>query len=463
MTEENYRIEHDSMGEVRVPKDALYGAQTQRAVENFPVSGWKLPQPFIQAIALIKEAAAFVNQQLGLMDAGMAAAIQAAAKEVAEGKHPQHFPLDVFQTGSATSTHMNVNEVIATLATRRLGQPVHPNDHVNMSQSSNDVVPSAIHISTTLDLTQQLLPALQYLQQTIDKKAASLDHVVKSGRTHLMEAMPIRMSQELSGWSAQIAHGQDRLRATLPRLLKLAIGGTAVGTGINAHPEFGKRVAARIAQETSLAFVASTNPFELISSQDTAVEVSGGLKVIAVSLTKICNDLRWMNSGPHAGLAEITLSSLQPGSSIMPGKVNPVIPESMLMVCAQVIGHDLTITLSGAAGNFQLNVMLPVLIYDLLESIRLLSSVSRLLADRAIRDFSVNETRLRELAERNPILVTALNPIIGYEKGAVIAKRALSQGRPIKEVAAEMTGLKREELDRLLDPRALTQGGISTP
>ncbi|GIV78755.1 class II fumarate hydratase [Litorilinea aerophila] len=460
MAAENYRIERDSLGEVKVPADALYGAQTQRAVENFPISGLRFPRPFIRALGMIKRAAAMVNQELGLMEADMAEAIQAAALEVEEGKHDAHFPLDIFQTGSGTSTNMNANEVIATLASARLGRRVHPNDHVNMSQSSNDVIPTAIHVSAYLLVAEELLPALRHLHQTLTEKAASVDHVVTTGRTHLMDAMPIRLGQEVGGWASQIAHGIDRIQASLPRLAELAQGATAVGTGINAHPEFGRRIAARLSELSGLPFVTSSNYFESLSAQDAAVELSGQLKTVAVSLMKIANDLRWMNSGPIAGIAEIVLPALQPGSSIMPGKINPVIPEAVTMVCAQVMGNDVTIGVAGQSGNFQLNVMLPVIAYNLLQSIQLLANGSRVLADKAIRDFTVNEERIAALVGRNPILVTALNPIIGYEKAAQLAKKAYAEGRSIKEVALEMTDLSSEELDRILDPRKLTEGGI---
>ncbi len=460
MSEQGYRIERDSLGEVKVPADALYGAQTQRAVENFPVSGLRFPRQFIRALGMIKGVAAAVNQDLGLMEPDMAAAIQEAAKEVEEGQWDDQFPIDIFQTGSGTSTNMNTNEVIATLASRKLGRKVHPNDHVNMSQSSNDVIPTAIHVSAYLSVEETLLPALAHLKEAIDKKAAETDHVVKTGRTHLMDAMPVRMSQEMSGWSSQIVHGMDRVRAVLPRLALLAQGGTAVGTGINAHPEFGRRFAAKMAERTGLPFETSPNYFESLSSQDTAVELSGQLKVIAASLMKIANDLRWMNSGPIAGLAEIALPALQPGSSIMPGKINPVIPEAVTMVCAQVFGNDVAITVGGQAGNFQLNVMLPVIAHNLLESIKILGNVSRILADKAIAGFTVNEERIASFVDRNPILVTALNPVIGYELGAKIAKRAYAEGRTVKEVALEMTDLTPEELDEILDPRKLTEGGI---
>jgi fumarate hydratase class II len=458
---QSFRIEHDSMGELRVPSAALWGAQTQRALENFPISGRTMPHAFIGALAVVKQAAARANGRLGLLDAAVATAIEAAAAEVAAGRHEAHFPIDVFQTGSGTSTNMNANEVIAALATQRLGAPVHPNDHVNMGQSSNDVIPTTIHVSAMLALRGDLIPALHRLAEVIGEKAAAVGDRVKTGRTHLMDAMPVTFAQELSGWRAQIDSGLERLAATLPRLQRLAQGGTAVGTGINAHPQFAMGFCAALEELTECAFAPARNYFEALSCQDTAVELSGQLKVVAVSLMKIANDLRWMNSGPLAGLGEIALPALQPGSSIMPGKVNPVIPEAAAMVCAQVIGQDATITLAGQSGNFQLNVMLPVIAYNLLESIRMLANVARLLAERAIAGFTVNEARLAEALERNPILVTALNPIIGYEKGAAIAKKAYAEGRPIREVAAQMTDLSREELERLLDPQALTRGGIS--
>ena len=461
MAEQPVRMESDSMGEVRVPAWALYGAQTQRAVENFPISGLRFPRAFLRALGMIKGAAAAVNQELGLLDPAMAAAIQKAAQEVEEGIHDEHFPLDIFQTGSGTSTNMNANEVIATLAARALGRKVHPNDHVNICQGSNDVIPSAIHVSAALEVAGQLVPALTHLAETIDGRAAQLDPVVKTGRTHLMDALPVRMSQELGGWSRQVRDGIERLQATTPRLCQLALGGTAVGTGVNAHPDYGRRVAARLASLTGLPFAASRNYFASISSQDTAVELSGQLKTVAVALMKISNDLRWMNSGPQAGLAEIALPALQPGSSIMPGKINPVIPEAVTMVCAQVIGNDMTIAVAGQSGVFQLNVMLPVIAYNLLQSISLLARAASLLADKAIAGFTVKEARIAELIDRNPMLVTALNPVIGYELGAQIAKKAYAENRRVKDVAAEMTQLSREELDRLLDPRKMTEGGIS--
>ncbi len=460
MCGQEYRIEHDSLGEVKVPKDALYAAQTQRAVDNFPISPLSFPRQFIRAIGLIKGAAAAVNLDLGQIDAEMADAIQNACAEVAHGAHDAHFPLDIFQTGSGTSTNMNANEVIATLASRTLGRSVHPNDHVNMGQSSNDVIPTAIHVSAYLAVVEELLPALQHLQQTLDAKAAEVDDVVTTGRTHLMDAMPVRLSQELGGWSNQIDKGQRRLHDALARLAELAQGGTAVGTGINAHPEFGERIAAKLAAMTAQPFRTSENYFESLSSQDASVEMSGQLKTIATSLMKMANDLRWMNSGPIAGFGEIELPALQPGSSIMPGKINPVIPEAVAMVAAQVTGNDVTITIGGQSGSFQLNVMLPVIAYNLLQSISILAGASRLLADRAIAGFAVNAERIGQLVDRNPILVTALNPVIGYELGAQIAKTAYAQERTLKEVALEMTDLSAAELDELLDPRKLTEGGI---
>jgi len=460
MSAQDYRIEKDSMGELRVPADALWGAQTQRAVENFPISGRPLPRAFVRAVGLVKWAAAGANHELGLLEDTLADAIRAAADEVAEGAHYEQFPVDVFQTGSGTSTNMNANEVIATLATRRAGRPVHPNDHVNMGQSSNDVIPTAIHVSAALELEAALLPALEHLAQVIEAKAVECHEVVKTGRTHLMDAMPVRMSQELGGWASQVRAGLDRVRGTRSRLRRLAQGGTAVGTGINAHEAFGERFAAQLAQRTGTEFAASDDYFESLSCQDTAVELSGQLKTVAVSLMKIANDLRWMNSGPLAGIGEIALPALQPGSSIMPGKVNPVIPEATAMVAAQVIGNDTTITIGGQSGNFQLNVMLPVIADRLLDSIALLAAAARALADRAIAGFAVNEAHIKAALDRNPILVTALNPVIGYELGAATAKKAYAQGRPIREVALEMTELSEQELARLLDAASLTEGGI---
>ena len=461
----DYRMEHDSLGEVRVPADALYGAQTQRAVENFPISGIRFPRVFIRALGLIKAAAAEVNADLGLLDAEKAQAIGQAADEVAQGRWDDHFPIDIFQTGSGTSTNMNANEVIARRATQILGgdpasRLVHPNDHVNMGQSSNDVIPAAIHLSALLQLEAVLVPGLRHLRETLQARAAELDDVVKTGRTHLMDAMPIRLGQEIGGWAYQVGQSLDRIESCRPRLAKLALGGTAVGTGLNAHPEFGRRMAAKLAERTGLPLVEAENHFAAQAAMDTATELSGHLKTTASALMKIANDLRWMNSGPIAGLGEISLPALQPGSSIMPGKINPVICEAMMMVCAQVMGNDVAVTIGNARGNFQLNVMLPLMAHNLLQSITILGNAARTLADKALAGFTVNRERIAGLVEKNPILVTALNPVVGYDQAAQIAKRAYAEGRRLKEVAAEMTDLSPEELDRLLDPRLMTQGGI---
>jgi fumarate hydratase class II len=461
MTEPHYRIEKDSMGELQVPVSALYGAQTQRAVDNFPISGLTLPPAFIRTVALIKKCAAQVNRELGELPETHAKAIVAAAQRIIDGQYGEQFPLDVFQTGSGTSTNMNVNEVLATLASELTGEKIDANDHVNMGQSSNDVIPTAIHVSAALQCHKLLLPALRHLAETIEHKAASLDNVTKTGRTHLMDAMPLRMSQELGAWALQIRNGIARIGATLPRMYKLAQGGTAVGTGINAHPQFAARFAAVLSAETGLPFQANDSFFESLSAQDASVELSGQLKTVAVSLMKIANDLRWMNSGPLSGLGEIELPALQPGSSIMPGKVNPVIPEAAAMVAAQVIGNDATITVAGQSGSFQLNVMLPVIAYNILQSIELLGNACNVLADKAIAGFVVREDTLQEALAKNPILVTALNPIIGYAKAAEIAKTAYRENKPVLDVAAAMTDISREELIKLLDPGHLTQGGIN--
>jgi fumarate hydratase class II len=454
------RVERDSMGPLEVPATALWGAQTQRAIENFPPTGLRMPRAFIRALALIKHSAAGANAELGDLPQAVGTAIQEASLEVAAGNCDDEFPVDVFQTGSGTSSNMNANEVIATLASRILGSKVHPNDEVNMSQSSNDVIPTAIHVAAALMLDEQLRPALGRLREVLRDRATELADVVKTGRTHLMDAMPITLGQELSAWHSQIAAAEARFAEVTQRLLALAQGGTAVGTGINARAQFGAVFARHLAQRTGLAFRPSDNFFAALSSQDTAVELSGQLKVLGVSLMKIANDLRWMNSGPLAGLAEIALPALQPGSSIMPGKVNPVVPESVTMIAAQVIGNDATITIAGQSGNFQLNVMLPVIAYNLLQSVQLLGIACGSLADNALAGFTVNRERLNAALARNPILVTALNPLIGYEKGAAIAKKAYAEGRPILDVAAEMTGMKLDELRALLDPKALTEGGI---
>ena len=454
-----FRIEHDSMGELRVPADAMWGAQTQRAIDNFPVSGRPMPPKFIHALALIKAAAAEVNGWLGLLDDGRAQAIASAAADVAAGRHDDQFPIDIYQTGSGTSSNMNANEVIARLASSAR-RNIHPNDHVNLGQSSNDTVPSAIRVAAVLAVQRDLLPAIRQLRRVIDRKGKSLAKVVKTGRTHLMDAMPLTMGQEFATWSAQLDSAQARIEDALKRVRRLPLGGTAIGTGINAHPQFGPRVARALQAGTGVRFESAANKFEGLAAQDDLVELSGQLNALAVAVTKIANDLRWMNSGPLAGLGEIELPALQPGSSIMPGKVNPVIPESACMVCAQVMGHHTAITVAGASGNFQLNVMLPLIASDLLESIRLLANVLPLLGDRAIAGLKVRHDNIDAALTRNPILVTALNPVIGYEKAAAIAKRAYKEKRPVLEVAIEGSGLDAATLKRLLDPAKLTKGGI---
>ncbi|HBM27338.1 class II fumarate hydratase [Halomonas meridiana] len=453
------RIERDSMGELEVPATALYGAQTQRAINNFPVSGTPMPVAFVHAVARIKLAAARSNHQLGLLDAERAQAIEKAAQAVIEGQHDEHFPIDVFQTGSGTSTNMNVNEVLATLASRE-GVDVTPNDHVNMGQSSNDVIPTAIHLSAAIAVHESLRPALIELKATIDRRASELSHIVKTGRTHLMDAMPLRMDQELGAWSSQVGQAIERFDSAMTRLCRLAQGGTAVGTGINAPPEFADLMANDLSQQTGLSFAPNDSFFASLASQDAAVELSGQLKGLACVVMKIANDLRWMNSGPLAGLGEIELEALQPGSSIMPGKVNPVIPESAAQAAAQVIGLDAAITVAGQSGNFQLNVMLPLVASNLLTSITLMSSTAKLLGERAIATFKVREDNLQGPLARNPILVTALNSVIGYNAAAAIAKKAYQAGRPIIDVAEEETELDRATLERLLDPTVLTKGGV---
>ncbi|MFC4728538.1 class II fumarate hydratase [Coralloluteibacterium thermophilus] len=460
MSKQPTRIEHDSMGELRVPADALYGAQTQRAVQNFPISGLRMPRQFIRALGLVKSACAGANLELGHLGKAEAKAIRKAAGKVADGEVDAHFPVDVFQTGSGTSSNMNANEVIANLAGAAGKVRIHPNDHVNMGQSSNDVIPTAIQVAGTLAVHEHLLPALKHLRKTIQGRAKALAKVVKTGRTHLMDAMPVTFGQELGGWAAQIASAMERIEDSARRLRRLPQGGTAVGTGINADPKFGKYVAAGLTDLTGVKFEPAANLFEGISAQDAAVEMSGQLNTLACALMKIANDLRWMNSGPLAGLGEIELPALQPGSSIMPGKVNPVIPEATAMVCAQVMGNHTTITVAGASGNFQLNVMLPVIALNLLQSIEILGNAARQLADAAIAGFTVREDNIRGALERNPILVTALNPVIGYEKGAATAKQAYKEGRPILEVAMETTGMSEDALRPLLDPAVLAKGGI---
>lgn len=457
-----YRVEHDSMGEVRVPAGAKWRAQTQRAVENFPISGQRLERAHIEALARVKAAAAKVNAELGVLDPGIAEAIQEAAAEVAEGRWDDHFPIDVFQTGSGTSSNMNTNEVLATLATERLGREVHPNDHVNASQSSNDVFPSSIHIAATDAVTRELIPALAHLAVALELKSAEFADVVKSGRTHLMDATPVTLGQEFGGYAAQIRYGIERLRASLPRLAELPLGGTAVGTGINTPPGFAAAVIAEVAHVTGLPLTEARDHFEAQGARDGLVETSGQLRTIAVSLTKISNDLRWMASGPRTGLAEISLPDLQPGSSIMPGKVNPVIPEAVLMVAAQVTGNDTTVAVAGAAGNFELNVMLPVIAKNVLESVRLLANVSRLLADRTVDGITADVERAREYAESSPSVVTPLNKYIGYEEAAKVAKRSLAERRTIREVVLDSGYVERgdltlEQLDEALDVLRMTR------
>jgi len=450
------RLESDSMGEVMIPGDALYGPQTQRAINNFPISGLTMPRTFIRALGLIKGAAAFVNAELDLLKPEMAEAIEKSANDVVKGLYDNQFPVDVFQTGSGTSSNMNANEVIARLASKLYKSTIHPNDQVNMGQSSNDVIPAAIHISCCLSIKEELFPALQLLITTIEKRANDLKDITKTGRTHLMDAMPMTFAQELGGWGAQLKQNLNNIERSFVLLSKLQLGGTAIGTGINTHKKFAKRICKRLSAVTDIDFEVMDNLFAGISSQDTVVEFSGQLRGLAVILNKICNDLRLMNSGPLAGLNEISLPGLQPGSSIMPGKVNPVIPEAVSMVCAQVMGNDLTIAIGGQAGNFQLNTMLPVIAYNILQSIYILSNGAKSLAQQAIAGFTINLDNINDQLEKNPILITALNKTLGYELGAKIAKRAYSERRSIKDVAKEFTTLSEAELTILLDPRKLT-------
>ncbi|WP_424536269.1 class II fumarate hydratase [Sphaerisporangium viridialbum] len=458
---EDFRIEHDSMGDVRVPASAKWRAQTQRAVENFPISGRGLEPAHIAALGLIKAVAAEVNGELGVLEADMAEAISEAATDVAEGEWNDEFPIDVFQTGSGTSSNMNANEVIATLAEKRLGRPVHPNDHVNASQSSNDVFPSSIHVAAMVDVAYELIPALDHLAIALRQKADVFAETVKAGRTHLMDATPVTLGQEFGGYATQVENGIARLRATVPRLAELPLGGTAVGTGINTPPGFAKGVVQKLREATELPFTEARDHFEAQGARDALVELSGQLRVVAVSLNKIANDLRWMGSGPRAGLGEINLPDLQPGSSIMPGKVNPVVPEAVTMVAAQVIGNDAAVTFAGASGSFELNVMMPVIARNVLESIRLLASVSRLLADKCVHRITANADRLREYAESSPSIVTPLNRTLGYEEAASIAKQSLKERKTIKEVVIERghvsSGkLTEEQLDAALDVLSMT-------
>jgi fumarate hydratase class II len=464
MTEEATRVERDSMGEVAVPASAKWGATTQRAVENFPISGQRIDPSVIHALGRIKAAAASVNAELGVLDTDVAAAIAAAAEEVAAGGWDDQFPIDVFQTGSGTSSNMNANEVIATLAGEQFGREVHPNDHVNASQSSNDVIPSAIHLAATQAVVRDLVPALTTLAEALEAKAGEFAGVVKSGRTHLMDATPVTLGQEFGGYAAQVRYGIERVEATLPRLGELALGGTAVGTGINTPPGFAAAVIGQLREKTGLPLTEARNHFEAQGAQDALVELSGQLRTVAVGLYKIATDIRWMGSGPRAGLAEIHVPDLQPGSSIMPGKVNPVMAESLSMVCAQVIGNDAAVAFGGAAGNFELNLMLPVLARNVLESIRLLAAGSRAFADRCVRGITADPARAREYAEGSPSLATALNPVLGYEEAASVAKQALAERKSIRDVVIERGHvdngtISADDLDRLLDPRRMTGGG----
>ncbi|KPV90111.1 Fumarate hydratase class II [Pseudoalteromonas sp. P1-30] len=456
----NFRTESDSMGELQVPSDALYQAQTQRAVNNFAISGLTMPKQFVTALAYIKQAAAQSNFELNHLSKSKANAIEQACQQIIDGEHYEHFPVDIFQTGSGTSSNMNANEVIATLATRIGNEPVHPNDDVNMGQSSNDVVPTAIALSSAINVVYELLPSLEKLSQSLEQKKADVGKIVKTGRTHLMDAMPVTFEQTLSAWQSQVNNAASGIRHSLERVCELAQGGTAVGTGINADGEFASKFAKNLSANVGISFKPSSNFFYNIGSQDAIVALSGQLKVLAVAQMKIANDLRWMNSGPLAGIGEIELEALQPGSSIMPGKVNPVIPEAAAMVSAQVIGNDATITVAGQAGNFELNVMLPVIAHNILQSIELLANSAQALADKAIASFKVNQPNIDKALAKNPILVTALNPVIGYEKAAKIAKQAYKEARPIIDVAEQETDLPRSELETLLNPTKLTQGGL---
>lgn len=459
-----YRIEEDSMGEIKVHRDAYYSAQTQRAANNFPVSNLRFSREFIKALGLVKKHAASVNALLGELDGDVAEAIGKAAGEVSEGKFDDDFVVDIFQTGSGTSTNMNANEIIAKRANELKGDEVetaiHPNDHVNYGQSSNDVIPTSIRVAAVVTVKENLIPALWHLKSAFEKKGAEFPDVVKTGRTHLMDAMPVTIKQEFEGYARQLELGVERLESALQRVSELPQGGTAVGTGINTHPEFGTQMAGALSEATGFSFKEAANHFEAQSTVDAPAELSGQLKTIATGLMKIGNDLRWMNSGPNSGIGEIKLEALQPGSSIMPGKINPVIEESITMVCAQVIGNDSAITIAAQSGNFELNVMLPVVAHNLLESIMILGNAARNFADRSVTRLTVNREKIADMVGRNPVLVTALNPIIGYDMGSKIAKKAYKEGRPVKEVAREMTDLSDKELDEALDPIKMTQGGF---
>jgi fumarate hydratase class II len=459
-TTTDFRIEKDSLGEMKVPASALYGAQTQRAVENFPISGEPMPARFVHALGLLKTAAARVNRELGLLEPAMAEIVERAAREVADGKWDDQFPIDVFQTGSGTSTNMNANEVIAHRATELLGRKVHPNDHVNLGQSSNDAIPAALHLMAVLEIERELLPALEHLKGVLERKARAFDPIIKTGRTHLMDATPIRLGQEFGGYASQVEHGIARVQAALPDLRELAIGGTAVGTGLNTHPDFGRRMAAELGRLSGSHFTEARNHFEAQGAQDAAAWASGALNSVAASLIKIANDVRLMNSGPRCGFGEITLPAIQPGSSIMPGKVNPVICESVIQVGAQVMGNHVAITVGAQWGQLDLNTMLPLIARNLLESVQLLASVSRVFADKALADLTANEDTCRDYVERSPSMATALNPLIGYDRAAEIAKRSFKERRAVRELAAEMTNLSASEIEHALDPRRQTEPGL---
>ena len=460
---DGHRIERDSLGEVRVPSDALYGAQTQRALENFPISGQRFGRGFIQAMGLIKKGAALTNLELGHLDAKIAEAIAAAAAEVARGEWDDEFVLDIYQTGSGTSTNMNTNEVVAHRADQILGGEggrVHPNDHVNFGQSSNDVIPSAIHISARVAIERELIPALMHLRDALAVKAEAFDHVLKSGRTHLMDATPIRLGQQFGGYAHQLTKGIERVRAASAGLGELALGGTAVGTGINTHPDFASKTIARVAEDLGLEFREADNHFEAQAAKDTVVDAAGTLNTIAVSFFKIADDLRWLASGPTSGISEIRIPAIQPGSSIMPGKVNPVMSEAMMMVAARVMGNHTTVTIAGQRGNFELNVMMPVMAHALLESVTLLANMATTFADRCVAGIEVNEERTRELLEKNPSIATALNPYIGYDKAAEVAKEAAHEGISVREVVERRELIAPEQVDEALDVRKMTEPGL---
>ena len=460
MSEKDYRKESDSMGELKVPSQAQWGAQTQRAIENFRISDIRVPKKFISALGLVKWSAASTNEELGLLEKGKSIAIKTAAQDIIDGKYDSQFPVDIFQTGSGTSSNMNANEVIANIASLTSKQKIHPNDDVNMCQSSNDVIPTAINIAVLISIEEDLLPSIDGLIKSLSSKSNELKNTVKTGRTHLMDAMPITMGQEIDGWKQQMKNAYNRIEGGIERLSQLAQGGTAVGTGVNAHQDFGKIFVSTLSKKTGKHFKLSASYFESLSSQDTSLEISSYLRSLAVSLLKISNDLRWMNSGPLSGIGEIKLPELQPGSSIMPGKVNPVIPEAVAMAAAQVIGNDTTVTIAAQSGNFQLNVMLPIIAHNLLESIHILTNSIIALNEKAISGFEVNYEKIKANLDRNPILVTALNSIIGYELGAKIAKTAYREKRSVRDVAIELTDLSEAELERILDPNSLTEGGL---